>query len=206
METPIQIRLASPQDAEKLLEIYAPYVENTAISFEYTVPTVEEFAGRIEAVRKKFPYLAAERDGEIVGYAYASPFHSRLAYQWAVETSIYVRADQRKSGVGRALYAALESILALQNVLNLNACIAYTEVEDEYLTNNSVQFHAHLGYQLVGEFHQCGYKFGRWYGMVWMEKHLGAHPANPPAVKPFAEVSALAAARYGIREREPAAR
>ena len=73
------------------------------------------------------------------------------------------------------------------NVLNLNACIGYPEREDEYLTRNSARFHEHLGYRLVGEFHECGYKFGRWYG-IWMEKHLGAHPPVPAPVIPFPEL------------------
>lgn len=195
----MKIRTATPQDAAKLLEIYAPYVEKTAITFEYEVPGVQEFAERISHILEKYPYLIAEQEGEMVGYAYAGAFHSRAAYNWNVETTIYVRKDQKKKGVGRVLYDALEKILAMQNILNLNACIGYPEVEDEYLTKNSVQFHEHLGYRLVGEFHQCGYKFGRWYNMVWMEKHIGAHVDNQPAVKTFDEVRSRAAAELGIR-------
>ena len=194
-----RIRVAVKEDAGVLLAIYAPYVEKTAITFEYEVPSVEEFAGRIENTLKKCPYLVAERDGAIVGYAYASAFHSRAAYQWGVETTVYVREDQKKKGIGRELYDALEKTLALQNILNLNACIGYPTVEDEHLTKNSVLFHAHLGYRFVGEFDKCGYKFGRWYNMVWMEKHLGEHPDTPPAVKPFDAVRAEIAALYGIR-------
>lgn len=186
-----RIRIATKQDAKKLVEIYAPYVEKTAITFEYDVPTVEEFEGRIENILKKYPYLVAERDGEIVGYAYAGTFYNRAAYDWAVETTVYVREDQKKTGIGKELYKALEKILAMQNILNLNACIAYLEVEDEHLTKNSVGFHEHLGYRLVGEFYKCGYKFGRWYNMVWMEKHIGEHVDNPPKVKSFEEIRTL---------------
>ena len=184
----IRIRIATTQDAGELLEIYAPYVEKTAITFEYTVPTVQEFKKRISHVLEKYPYLIAERNGEIAGYAYADIFKGRAAYDWAVETTIYVRRNQQKTGVGRELYEALERALAMQNILNLNACIAYTEAEDQYLTNNSVQFHEHLGYRLVGEFYKCGYKFDRWYNMVWMEKHIGEHGKHPAAVKTFDEV------------------
>lgn len=194
-----KIRVAVKEDAGVLLAIYAPYVVKTAITFEYEVPSVEEFAGRIENTLEKYPYLVAERDGEIVGYAYAGAFHSRAAYQWGVETTVYVREDQKKKGIGRELYDALEKALALQNILNLNACIGYPETEDEFLTKNSVQFHKHLGYRFVGEFYQCGYKFGRWYNMMWMEKHLGEHPDTPPAVKPFDTVREELAALYGIR-------
>lgn len=184
----IIIRTATLEDAKDLLEIYAPYVKNTAITFEYEVPSEEEFKKRIEYILEKYPYLVAENKGEIVGYAYASSFHSRAAYQWGAETSIYVKENQRNLGVGKSLYQELERILKLQNILNLNACIAYPETEDEHLTKNSVQFHQHLGYELVGEFHKCGYKFNRWYNMVWMEKHIGDHLENPMPIIPFCEI------------------
>ena len=183
-----KIRVAKPEDAEKLLEIYAPYVTDTAITFEYEVPTEEEFRGRIEHVLEKYPYLVAEADGEIVGYAYAGAFKERAAYDWAVETSIYLRTDRKKKGIGRKLYEALERALAMQNILNVNACITYMEKEDEYVTKNSAQFHEHMGYRLVGEFHECGYKFERWYDMIWMEKHLGEHAAHPGSVKSFSAI------------------
>lgn len=193
-----KIRIATEQDAEELLEIYAPYVENTAITFEYTVPTVQEFTQRIRHVLEKYPYLVAEREGKIAGYAYAGTFKERAAYDWSVETTVYVREDQKKTGVGRELYEMLEKLLALQNIQNLNACIAYLEVEDQYLTHNSVQFHEHLGYRLVGEFYKCGYKGGRWYNMVWMEKHIGGHEDRPQAVKSFNNIRELAAEKYGV--------
>ena len=195
----IQIRVAAEQDAAALLHIYAPYVENTAITFEYTVPSLAEFTDRIRNTLKKYPYLVAQADGEILGYAYAGPLHSRAAYDWGVETSIYVDRSKRGSGVGRALYDTLETILAAQNILNLNACIAYPEEEDAYLTRDSVAFHQHMGYRMVGQFHQCGYKFHRWYHMVWMEKHIGEHLELPPAVKPFGEVRELVRREYGIQ-------
>lgn len=181
----IQIRVAAERDAQELLGIYAPYVEQTAITFEYEVPSVEEFAERIRNTEKKYPYLAAALGEEIVGFAYAGVFHERAAYDWAVETSIYVKRDKRGLGIGRKLYDALESILKEQGILNLYACIAYPQREDEYLTKDSVKFHEHLGYRPVGEFHQCGYKFNRWYDMVWMEKYIGAHEEIQQEVKPF---------------------
>jgi phosphinothricin acetyltransferase len=110
-----------------------------------------------------------------VGYAYASAFKERAAYQWAVETSIYVDMQKRQNGVGRLLYEALEQRLREQGILNSNACISYAEVEDDHLTNGSVHFHEKLGYELVAHFHKCGKKFGKWYDMVWMEKMLGEH-------------------------------
>lgn len=190
MQGDISLRIASPADAPALAEIYAPYVEQTAVSFEYDAPTPDEFARRIERTLEKYPYLVAERAGVPVGYAYAVAFHSRAAYGWAVETSIYVRRDERRSGVGRALYTVLERVLRWQGILNLNACVAWPEVEDEYLTYDSVRFHERMGFAKVGEFHSCGYKFGRWYGMVWLEKLIGAHEGVPEPVTPFAQLRA----------------
>jgi phosphinothricin acetyltransferase len=177
------IRVATEADAEEILAIYAKYIEQTAITFEYVVPSIEEFRGRIRHTLERFPYLAAEKDGKIAGYAYVSPFKERAAYDWSVETSIYVDMEQKRSGIGRRLYEELENILKQQGILNVNACIAYPQVKDEYLTKDSVLFHEKLGYTMVGIFHQCGYKFHRWYDMVWMEKFIGEHGANPK--RPF---------------------
>ena len=182
MSLPVTIRPAAPEDAEALLSIYAPYVKHTAITFEYEVPSVEEFRKRIAHTLQHYPYLVAERginssapgskdEGncsactEIAGYAYAGPLHARAAYAWSVEKA-----------------------LAAQNMTNLNACIASPVVEDEYLNHNSIQFHQHLGYSMVGEFHKCAYKFGRWYNMVWMEKIIADHPDRQPDVIPFAQI------------------
>ena len=177
-DTALHIRTARLSDAPALRAIYAPYVEKTAITFEYTVPDVEEFAARMRATLRRYPYLVAERGGELVGYAYAGPFGTRAAYDWAVEMSIYLREDQRHQGTGRRLYAALEAVLHAQNVQNLYACIGYPDGAD-----------AHLGYRLVGEFSRCGYKFGTWYSMVWMEKSIGARGESPAPVRPFPELS-----------------
>ncbi len=170
------IRSAVPEDAERLLEIYSYYVANTAISLEYDVPTQSEFKGRIENTLKKYPYIVLENDGIIQGYAYAGPFKGRAAYHLSCEVSIYVDRGAKGCGFGRKLYEALEEKLKDQGILNLYACIADPIVEDEYLTKNSEQFHRHLGYVKVGEFHKCAYKFGRWYNMIWMEKMIGEHP------------------------------
>lgn len=188
MDGRMNIRCARKEDAARLLEIYAPYVEKTAITFEYDVPTGEEFVERMERVMEKYPYLVAERDGEILGYAYAASFHPRAAYGWCAEASIYVDMGRRGGGIGGALYQKLEEALAAQGILNLNACIGFADPEDEYLKNDSVSFHAHFGYVMVGRFHRCGWKFGRWYDMVWMEKMLGKHGTQIQPVKRFDEV------------------
>lgn len=184
----LQIRAARPDDAAGLLEIYAPYVEKTAITFEYIVPTVAEFRTRMDNTLKKYPYFVAECGGELVGYTYASPFKERAAYDWSVETAIYVRQDQKHRKIGTRLYDTLEEALRKQGILNANACIAYADPEDEYLTNDSVRYHEKIGYKMVGEFHQCGYKFGRWYNMVWMEKMIGEHTADQPPIRLFSEI------------------
>ena len=186
----ISIRPARPEDAPALLAVYAPYVEKTAVTFEYDVPSPEEFARRIRQTLERYPYLVAERAGRPVGYAYAGPFHTRAAYQWSAEVSIYVAETERGAGVGGALYQALENCLQRQHILNLNACIAVPPQDgDPYLTWASAEFHAHLDYQLAGRFHQCGYKFGRWYDIIWMEKLLGPHPERPMAVLPFSALN-----------------
>ncbi len=182
------IRIATEDDAEKLLELYAYYVENTAITFEYEVPSVEEFRERIRRTLSGYPYLVAEQDGKIVGYAYASRFHERKACDWAVETAIYVDKDVRRQGIGKQLYEALERALALQNIISLNACIANPLVEDAYLTKNSIQYHEHLGYRFAGEFYKCGYKFDRWYNLVWMEKFIAEHTEKPLPIKSFSDI------------------
>ncbi len=175
----MRIRSARPDDAEALLKIYAPYVEKTAISFEYELPSVQEFFRRIAETLKGFPYLVLEDMGEIQGYAYAGPFKGRAAYDWAVETTIYIRQDAHGKGYGKTLYSALEDELKRRHFLNAYACIAYSEQEDDTLTHASPLFHKRMGYTLCGTFHKCGYKFGRWYDMIWMEKHLGEHPTAP---------------------------
>lgn len=184
----ITIRKANPDDAPQILGIYASYVQNTAISFEREVPSVREFSGRIENTLKKYPYFVAEADNEIVGYTYAGRFKKQAAYDWSVETTLYIREQNRRNGIGAMLYERLECALKAQGILNLNACIAYTDIEDAHLTNDSVAFHEKCGYRLVAHFHECGYKFNRWYDMVWMEKMIGEHLLNQAKVKPFCEI------------------
>lgn len=164
------IRYAKEEDAKELLDIYAYYVTNTAITFEYNVPTLLEFKNRIKHTLENYPWIVVQDNNEIVGYAYTSPLKERAAYQYSVETSIYVKHGLLKSGIGKALYNKLEEISLNQNIQNMYACIAYNDIDDEYLTKNSVQFHKHLGYRLIGAFKKCGYKFNRYYDMVWMEK------------------------------------
>ena len=174
----VTIRSARPEDALALLQIYGHYVKDTAISFEYEIPSVMEFKSRIAHTLEGYPYLVLEENDKIRGYAYAGPFKTREAYRYSCELSIYVDQEATGKGYGRLLYSALEEKLKEQRMQNLYACIADPEVEDEYLTFNSEQFHSHLGFTLVGRFRRCAYKFGRWYNMVWMEKIIGEHEQN----------------------------
>lgn len=198
-----RIRTADPdRDAEALVEIYRPYVEKTAITFEYVTPSVEEFRARMRHTLEKYPYLVIEKaggikkndiDGEgsiIGGYAYVSPFVGREAYQYSVETSIYLNPVLRHQGLGRKLYQALEDVLLEMHICNLNACIGVPKEGETlpFLDNNSCEFHKHLGYRMVGRFHSCGYKFGTWLDMVWMEKMLQDHPEHPPAALSYSAV------------------
>lgn len=185
----VSIRKVNPEDAEALLEIYAYYVRETAVTFEYEVPSLEEFHSRIEVTLEKYPYLAAEEDGRILAYAYAGTFKGRAAYDWSVETTIYVDRGARRQGIGERLLNALERALARQGILNAYACIGVPrDAEDEYLTFDSVRFHEKMGYCLAGTFRSCGCKFGRWYSMVWMEKMLGAHLSPQAPVVPFPDL------------------
>jgi len=176
----VTVRDAVPADAARILEIYAYYVEHTAISFEYETPTLQEFENRMKQTMKKYPYLVIEQDGVIQGYAYAGAVVGRAAYDYSCELTIYLDHAAKKRGFGRKLYEALEERLRQLGFLNLYACIGYPDVEDEYLDKNSAQFHTHLGFETVGTFHNCGYKFGRWYHMIWAEKIIGEHKTQQP--------------------------
>lgn len=179
----IIVRDVKLEDAERILEIYAYYIENTAITFEYVVPTLSEFQSRIKHTTEKYPYIVIEKEGIIQGYAYAGAFVGREAYDWSCEVTVYLDHAAQKCGLGRMIYEALENKLSNIGILNLYACIGYPSVEDEYLNKNSAAFHAHIGFSKVGEFYKCGYKFGRWYNMIWMEKIIGKHKENQPPVK-----------------------
>ena len=188
MEEKFSLRLARPEDGPALAAIYRPYVLETAVSFEYTAPDGAEMTRRVETTLENYPWIVAEKAGQLLGYAYAGPFKGRPAYDWAVETSIYVAAEARGIGCGRALYQALEAQLKRQNILNMNACIAFTEGEDSRLSPASIRFHEKMGYVQNAHFHKCGYKFGKWYDMVWMEKHLGPHPEPALPMIPFGKI------------------
>ena len=184
----MDIRLANIDDAESIRNIYKYYVLNTAISFEYDLPSIDEFKDRIQNTLKKYPYLVAIENNTIIGYAYASGFHSRKAYEHDCELSIYIDKDHRKKGIGKNLYCELERILALQNVYGVHACITYPDVEDEYLTFDSKNFHEKMNFKLVGKHEKCGYKFNKWYNIIWMDKDIKEREINANEFIPFSNI------------------
>ncbi len=190
------IRLACPDDAQAIQKIYEPYVLETCITFETHVPSVEEFRSRIQNTLKNHPYFVAELDGEVIGYCYAGFFRPRVAYRYSIETSVYLRGDVKGGGLGRRLYTLLEEVLRLQNVTNAYACIASSTPSCEEAPDTSRLFHEHLGYKLVGSFEKCGYKFDRWFDMIWMEKMLlDEHPIPQPDFVPFSVLNQEEVAR-----------
>ena len=168
----LKIRDAQIEDAARLVEIYSHYVLDTAVSFECTAPSVEEFADRIKNIKTKFPYLVCEKDGKIIGYVYASSYSSRAAYDWTVSTSIYVDKDCRRNGAGALLYKELEKRLKEKGIINLLAGVAFCENEDEYLTHDSQKFHLKMGYSEVAHMKGVGKKFDRWYDIKWFQKKI----------------------------------
>ena len=169
------VRFAKLSDLDAILSVYAPYVTNTAFSFEYSVPTLEEFTQRFLSVTSQFPWLVWEEDGHVIGYAYGSPHHSRAAYRWCAEISCYLHPEHRGKGIGRQLYTVLEEILTRQGYLTVYAVVTTAN-------QSSLAFHKALGYREFAQFPECGFKFGTWYGVTWLEKRLNSVeiPSNFP--------------------------
>lgn len=175
------IRLIEPTDCAGVLEVYRPYVERTAYTFEYVVPTIDEFADKIQTITSKYPWLVAEHNGKIIGYAYGSTHRARTAYQWSPESTIYVAEDFHGSGIARILYEALLSILKLQGFYNVYAGVLMSN-------EKSVKFHKALGFYEVGIFRNIGYKLGAWHNNLWLQLHLAEHTQEPPYPKAFLEM------------------
>lgn len=185
----ISCRSVTLADAASIADIYRPYVENTAVSFEYTAPTAEEIARRIEKTTAFYPYFVAVKNGRVVGYAYAGRCGARRAYDRSAELSIYIDKNERGRGIGKMLYELLETELGRMGVINLYALIAapFERTDDPYVTDSSLRFHEKLGYGVVGRQHGCGFKFGRWYDIITVEKFIGAHSDAPAPVSPTAQ-------------------
>ena len=170
------IRIATEADVPAILSVYAPYIMDTTITFEYDVPTEEEFLARFRAITERYPWLVWEEDGIILGYAHGSAPFERAAFRWSCEASIYLRPEARGRGIGTQLYSALEKILACQGH---RLCYAIITAENEA----SLAFHRKMGYTFTAALPGCGYKFGRWLGVIWMERQLNLveSPSSFPA-------------------------
>lgn len=191
------LRFATPDDAQQLLAIYAPYIVNTTITFEYEVPSVEEFTQRIRTITQKHPYLIYEEDGVIHGYAYASPHMTRAAYQWDVELSIYTDERHHRKGTGTALYRALIALLKEQGYFNLYALVTLPN-------DRSMGFHRSMGFQEVGVYPHTGYKLGRWCDMSIMALFPQPDLIVPAPTKSIHELSADKVQQiFSVTQRQP---
>ena len=176
------IRLATSNDAAGILEIYAPYIANTSFTFETEVPSVEEFAERINTYLINWPWLVCEVEGKIAGYAYATKHRERVAYQWSIESSIYIHDDFQKAGIGRALYTAMFGILRKQGFRNVYAVINLPN-------EKSVAFHESLGFTYFATYEQVGYKLGKWKNVGWWRLILNEFGDEPAAPVKFADLN-----------------
>lgn len=176
-----KIRLATKEDAKEILDIYAPYIINTAISFEQVVPTLEEFEQRILDTVDLFPYLVYEEDGEILGYAYAGKHAVRHSYLYSVNVSVYVSENHQGKNIGKVLYTRLFEILTQQGYYT-----AFSAITSE--NEKSIAVHKKMGFEQVGYFKNAGYKFNRWLSLVWLQKELNDYNGEIGRIKVMEEI------------------
>lgn len=179
------IRFASENDVERMLDIYEPYITDTTVTFEYSVPSCGEFKERFLGVISKYPWIVAEYRGEVIGYAYADkPFINRSAYAWDTDVSVYLADEYRGKGVGLALYKALHSLLSLLGYKN-----AYAVVTGE--NTASLEFHKRFGYRKAGTLHGSGFKLGRWLDVYFMEYEISAKENSPSPTTVISSLDSL---------------
>ncbi len=172
---PRLVRLATPQDAAACAAIYAPYVEDTAISFELEPPSAQEMAIRIESSLQTHAWFVLEQGGAVAGYAYGAPMHRRAAYRWSCEVSVYVAREHRGAGIGRALYEALFARLAERGYIRAIAGMTLPNPGSEGL-------HRALGFETVGVYRRIGFKLGSWHDVEWAQRSL--LPEDPQGEPP----------------------
>lgn len=177
----MDIRFASPEDSQALLDIYRQYID-IDITFEYTLPTQEEFAQRISSTLERYPYLVCQEEGAVLGYAYAHPERERAAYQWNAELSIYLAPDAVGRGVGKRLYGALIELLRLQGVKTVYGVVTAPNPASEGL-------HRALGFRLLGVHRSAGYKNGRWLDVLWFERGIAPYDPDPAPVTPIRQLA-----------------
>ncbi len=175
------VRLAEEKDSKEILEIYSYYILKTTATFEYTVPTYDEFTRRIAQIKLQFPYIVCEWEGKIIGYAYASKHMERAAYSWNATMSVYIDKDHHRKGIGRALYQCIYEILSKQGYYNLYATITKPNEKSE-------AFHIAEGFKPIGTFQYTGYKFDTWLDVLWMGKAINSHSLNPKPVLPISAI------------------
>jgi phosphinothricin acetyltransferase len=164
-QTGLSMRLANPDDAQAILAVYAPYITNSTLTFETTVPSVPEYRERISSITQRYPWLVVTSGNQVVGYAYASESRSREAYRWNAELSIYLNENYHRRGIATALYTALLQILRSLGFVNLYAVISQPN-------EASIALHRHFGFIEVGVFDKTGYKFDQWHDVIWMHHRI----------------------------------
>jgi phosphinothricin acetyltransferase len=177
--------MAGEKDASAILNIYAPFIINTAITFEYDLPTVSEFAERIDKISKNYPWLVCVNENELAGYAYGCAHRERKAYQWSAEVSVYVAENYRRSGIAKKLYHTLFELCRLQNIVNLYAGIVLPNEQSE-------KFHRNCGFRDVGIYKKIGYKLGGWHNVLWMHLAINDPPDFPDPLIPFTQIESKA--------------
>ncbi len=175
------IRMATLEDAFRILEIYEPYILNTAVTFEYDPVPINVFQKRMESIMKQFPWLVYEVEGVIQGYAYCCPFHERAAFAWDCECSVYIDTKYQGNGIGSLLYKKLFQLVEAQGYYNIYALITTSN-------ESSIRFHEKWGFQIDGNHKNCGYKFGEWHGLTFMSKQIRDLNTTPILVKSIHEI------------------
>lgn len=176
------IRLANEADSASILEVYAPFITDTIITFEYDVPTVMEFGKRITNITRKYPWLVCEVNGNIIGYAYASKFNERAAYDWSVDFSVYIKPEYHRKNIGKALYFALFELLKMQGYYNAYAGVTLPNIKSE-------GHHQAFGFKPVGIYRNVGYKFGSWHDVKWFELKIQEYSQTPVTPKSINEIN-----------------
>jgi phosphinothricin acetyltransferase len=178
----MKIRPCRPADSGQIAAIYGPFCGDSPVSFEIVPPDSAEMSGRIDKISRRFPWLVAEEDGAIAGYAYASPHRERAAYRWATDVTVYIHERFRRRGVARALYTSLFALLRLQGY-----CKAYAGITVP--NPGSTGLHAAMGFELVGIYRGEGYKAGSWHDVSWWELTLQKPAGPPPEPRAFPEIA-----------------
>lgn len=174
----IKLRIARSVDAEGVLSIYTPNVKETSVTFDYDAEEAKVFCQNIEAILDEFPWIIAEYEGRIIGYAYARKHRDRAAYRWCAESSIYIHSEYQGKGLAKILYEALLDILQAQNIINVYSGIAQPN-------ENSTMFHIKMGFTPVGVYKRVGFKNNQWHDVLWVHKVLTKHVEVPSEYIPF---------------------